>query len=62
MNLQSRLNQLERVITSETTEHQGRPIRPDGMTDQAYIQAVQAKRMAMGLKPSQPIPILALVA
>jgi len=60
MNLQSRLSQLERAITSELTEHQGQPIRPQAMTDQEYIDAIKAKRTEMGLKPSQALPLLAL--
>jgi hypothetical protein len=61
MSLHTRLSKLERAITSETAEHQGQPIRPLAMTDTEYIQAVKAKRMAMGVKPSQPLPILALI-
>jgi phosphate starvation-inducible protein PhoH len=60
MNLSTRLTKLESVTNASTTEHTGKPVRPLDMSDQQYLNAIKNKRIELGLKPSEPIPILAL--
>lgn len=60
MNLNTRLTKIETINSVTNTQHQGEPVRPIGMTDQEYLEAVKAKRIELGLKPSEPIPIMAI--
>jgi hypothetical protein len=60
MNLNTRITKLEGVTNASTTEHTGKPVRPLDMSDQEYLEATKTKRIKQGLKPSYPIPILAL--
>ena len=58
MNIESRLYRLENQIGSEPSK--GLPVRPFGLTDEQYEQAVADKRKELGLTPNQIIPIMAL--
>ena len=60
MNLNNRLTKLESVTNATTKEHEGKPVRPLDMSDQQYLQAIENKRTELRLKPSDPIPLLAL--
>lgn len=58
MNIQARLYRLENNHSQEPNT--GLPLRPDGLSDEQYQQAIEDKRAELGLAPNQPIPILAL--
>lgn len=58
MNIQARLYKLENLTTAEPSK--GLPLRPEGLSDEQYQQAIVDKRRELELAPEQPIPILAL--
>jgi hypothetical protein len=58
-NLKNRVIKLEdRAGTSRVST--ARPIRPLGMSDSEYEQAIKKRRKELGLRDSQDLPILAL--
>ena len=58
MNLQQRLHQLEYKTATKASE--GLPLRPMGMSDTDYEQAIIDKRQELGLKDNEHIGLLDL--
>jgi len=59
MNIDQRLYKLETITATKANE--GLPLRPLGMSDKDYEQAMADKRQERGLKDSEPLGLLDLV-
>lgn len=62
MSIKSLSNKLERLGDSVGAGKvsTARPIRPLGMSDAEYEQAIKKRRKELGLRDSQDLPILSL--
>lgn len=58
MSIQARLSKLEAIKQTKASE--GLPLRPLGLTDKQYKQAMADKRQELGLKDSEHLNLLDL--